>query len=188
MTTEPLARHIPRIAEILCERTNAIYQRQRALVAEGVLEPVPGLHRGPAAVPATPRTVATLVIGMLASTSLTGAGQRARDVVEGIPMPPVPGEVWPFAEDGEHFIDAFVHILTDEALAALVREIEVDTARRSAAIKFNYPVPMVFTIEGYRIETPALLGIRTRKSINYDTIAALAAVVREIMTASNEGG
>jgi hypothetical protein len=181
----PLARHIRPLAEILGDTPARVYERMRELTREGLLDPVPGAARGPAGVQATPRTIATMVIGMLASVSLTGAGPRARAVVEGIPGPPVPGEVWPFvSEDGERFIDALVRILTDEALAALVYEIEVDTAHRSAVIKFPNPLPMVFTTEGDRIEPPPLLGIRTRKSINYDTIAALAEMVREIMTAS----
>ena len=169
--SEPLARHIPKLAEALGKRANAIYQRQRALVAEGLLEPVPGLARGPAAVPATPRAVATLVVGMMASIELAGSGQRARRVAElgGFPV---------FAHT---FLDELTRILSDEAEAARVPLISVNTDVGVAVIHYDGKDKIAFV--GGRTPEP---GLSATMNLKGDAIRALAAVVKNII-ASEKG-
>jgi hypothetical protein len=165
--SEPLARYVPRLAEILGKRANAIYQRQRALVAEGLLEPIPGLARGPAAVQATPRAVATLVVGMMASVELAGSGQRARRVAEAAGGPAL----------AYTLLDELTRIISDEAEAARVRLISVNTDVGVAIIHYNGRDDMAFV--GGRTPEP---GLSPTMNLKGDAIRALAAMVTKLGT------
>jgi predicted transcriptional regulator len=172
--SEPLARHIPKLAEALGKRANAIYQRQRALVAEGLLEPVPGLARGPAAVPATPRAVATLVVGMMASIELAGSGQRARRVAEAAEVQTV------FAFT---FLERLTQILSDEAEAAQIRLISVNTDVGVATIHYD-DKEKDRSFYGGRTPEPALSPTMNLKG---DAVRALAAMVKDIIASDSKG-
>jgi hypothetical protein len=70
---------LPDIAEVLNVNRATLYERQRALVREGLLEALPGHGRG-SGVRATPESVAMLMIGMLASVNLADVGPLARSL------------------------------------------------------------------------------------------------------------
>jgi hypothetical protein len=70
---------LPEIAEVLNVNRTTLYERQRALVREGLLEALPGHGRG-SGVRATPESVAMLMIGMLASVNLADVGPLARSL------------------------------------------------------------------------------------------------------------
>jgi hypothetical protein len=68
---------IPFIADILLVNPHTLYERQRALVGEGLLESKPG--RGPGSgTRFTPETAAVLLISMLATDSLKDSGVATR--------------------------------------------------------------------------------------------------------------
>jgi hypothetical protein len=182
--TTPLARHLPALAAVLGEKPTTLYERQRELIREGLLHAVQGRGRG-SGVQATPEAVAMLLVGRLASIGLAGAGPRTRGIAEAVllPPPPVPDRPPYVPADGARFVDVLVSVLTDEALAALVYAIEVDTAYCYAVISFPKTLPIVFTD---RNKTESVPPIRTRNSISGDTLRALAAAVKDI-TASNKG-
>src|ERR1700682_6134563 len=101
--TRSLKSCIPELARILDESTDAIYERQRVLDREGLLESTPG--KGPGSgVRAAPESVAMLLIGLMAGVSLTEAGARARDIAkikDGV------------GKTAETFKDALARILSD---------------------------------------------------------------------------
>ncbi len=189
--TTPLARHIPALAAVLGEKPTTLYERQRELIREGLLHAVPGRGRG-SGVQATPRTIATLVLGMLASVELAGSGRRTRMIADSV----VPGRVSPsLVADGECLLDFLVRIVSDEGLAHHVYEIEVEALSRVATIRYRSESNMPPILFSPRIEAvpwpnfpqqtdPPLRGIRTRKSIDSLTIGALAAEVAKL-TASD---
>ena len=70
---------IPALAGILDMKPAAIYERQRALVRAGLLESRPG--RGPGSgVPATPHSVAMLIISIAATHSLSEVADQTKIV------------------------------------------------------------------------------------------------------------
>jgi len=83
MTTS-LKSFLPVLSRILAEPADALYKRQHALVREGLLESVPG-HGPRSGVRATPESVAMLLIGVLASPSLSQAGPAARWIANARP-------------------------------------------------------------------------------------------------------
>jgi hypothetical protein len=185
MSNMGLKAYLPVLGRIVDQMPISLYERQKSLAAEGLLHLVPG--RGPGSgVRATPEAVATMVCSLLTSTGLTGdLGPRTRCIAETVLMRPPPGPDQPpyVPADGTRFLDVLVRVLSDEALAALIHEIEVDAALRYAVIRFPNTLPIVFTD---RNRTASVPPIRTRNAIDKDTIRALAAAVKD-MTASNRG-
>src|SRR5277367_5374558 len=83
--THSLKSGVPEFARILNETSDALYERQRALDREGLLESTPG--KGPGSgVRATPESIAMLTIGMLASVSLVDVGPLARSFSRAVPI------------------------------------------------------------------------------------------------------
>src|ERR1700675_4180425 len=72
---------LPTLAEVLHANRTTLYEGQRALVREGLLEALPGHGRG-SGVRATPESVAMLTIGMLSSVNLADVGPLARSFSE----------------------------------------------------------------------------------------------------------
>src|ERR1700733_13567954 len=70
---------LPALAEVLNVNRTTLYERQRALTREGLLEVLPGHGRG-SGVRATPESFAMLTIGMLASVNLADVGPLARSL------------------------------------------------------------------------------------------------------------
>ena len=80
---------IPALATALDESEATLYERQRALVREGLLKSRPG-HGPGSGVRASPEAVAMLLIGLVASTSWSVAGERARLIAETSTKPAPP--------------------------------------------------------------------------------------------------
>ena len=121
---------LPVLSRILGETPEAIYERQRALVRGGLLESVPG-HGPGSGVRATPESVAMLLIGLLATVSLSESGPRARDIAKA-----VAGARCPLT-GAKTFRDALARILSDEALAARVNDVTVQVNAGLAAIHYD---------------------------------------------------
>jgi len=70
---------IPGLARALDMKTAALYERQRALVRAGLLEMVPG-HGPGSGVRATPKSIALLLISIMATTSLSEVEEQTKIV------------------------------------------------------------------------------------------------------------
>jgi hypothetical protein len=125
---------LPEIATILGESDSALYERQRLLVAEGLLHSVQGRGRG-SGVRASPAALATLLIAMLATPNWSETVPATRALIR----------AWP-AKDGKcpltggmNFQDALTRVLADESLAERVLDISFGTERRQCWIEYSAP-------------------------------------------------
>jgi hypothetical protein len=122
---------LPVLAEALNANRTTLYERQRALVREGLLDALPGHGRG-SGVRATPESIAMLTIGMLASVSLADVGPLARSFSEAGSI----ASKCPFT-GAKTFHGALSRILSDESLAKRVNGITVRVNAGHAAIAFD---------------------------------------------------
>jgi hypothetical protein len=76
--------YIPTLARYLGISPAIIYERQRVLVREGVLEQRPG-HGPGSGVEATPSSVALLLIGVLGSENIADCATRVRGIASAVP-------------------------------------------------------------------------------------------------------
>jgi hypothetical protein len=174
MTTS-LKGFLPDIGRILGVSTDALYERQRALVREGLFDSAPG--RGPGSgVVATADSVALLLIGFLASFSLAEAGPRARVVAMAEPSPkskkcPLTGMTT--------FKDALAKILSDEKLSNRVQSIRVAGTHAHTEIHFrNKNRVEESSFDG---DVPEKPGLRFDITIDSVGVHALAERVCELL-------
>jgi hypothetical protein len=123
---------LPVLADVLKANLATLYERQRALVREGLLESLPGHGRGKG-VRTSPESIATLIIGMLASVSLAEVGSLARSFSKAVPAL---GPVCPLT-GAKTFQGALSCIFSDESLSKRVNEITVRVNAGHAAIAFD---------------------------------------------------
>jgi hypothetical protein len=122
---------LPALAEVLNVNRTTLYERQRALVREGLLDALPGHGRG-SGVRATPESVAMLTIGMLASVNLADVGPLARSFSEAGSIAskcPLTG--------GKTFRAALSQIFSDDSIAKRVNGITIRVNAGHAAIGFD---------------------------------------------------
>src|SRR4051812_7306085 len=116
---------LPALGRIVDELPGALYERQRMLVREGLLEEVTG-HGPGSGVRATPETVAVLLIGVLASESLSKASLAVRRIVSAVPAGVPTGARRRCAlTGGTTFKEALINILSEEQLLKRVTTVEV---------------------------------------------------------------
>jgi hypothetical protein len=166
MSNIGLKAYLPVLGRIVDQMPISLYERQKALVAEGLLYLAPG--RGPGSgVRATPEAVATMVCSLLSSTSLTGdLGPRTRRMAEAAGGPA-------FAST---FVDELKRILSDEALAARIRLISVNPEVGRAVIHYDDKDKDMEFVGGRSPERPLSITINLRG----DTVRDLAAAVKEL--------
>ncbi|WP_092031059.1 hypothetical protein [Bradyrhizobium sp. OK095] len=156
-----LKSYIPTLARVLNDSESALYERQRALVREGLLEATPG--KGPGSgVRATPESVAMLLIGYLASVSLVEAGERARAIARakaGV------------GKTAEAFKDALARTLSSEELAATVKTIRVGITHGDASIETQVGNT---TFAGRTVGNPA---VRIEVAMDADTVRTISKAV-----------
>jgi hypothetical protein len=119
MPFKSLQGFLPDIAEVLNVNRATLYERQRALVREGLLEALPGHGRG-SGVRATPESVAMLMIGMLASVNLADVGPLARSLSNATAIDSACG-----LTGAKTFHGALSRIFSDEKLAKKARGVSV---------------------------------------------------------------
>lgn len=122
---------LPALAEVLNVNRTTLYERQRALVREGLLDALPGHGRG-SGVRATPESVAMLTIGMLASVNLADVGPLARSFSEAGSIAskcPLTGS--------KTFRAALSQIFSDDSIAKRVNGITIRVNAGHAAIGFD---------------------------------------------------
>jgi hypothetical protein len=166
MTNVGLKSFLSVLGPIFEETPIALYERQKSLVAEGLLQPMAG--RGPGSgVRATPETVAILATGMLASVELTGSGRRTRVIAEGQGGPGL----------SINFLEELTRILSDEAKAAQQHWIRVNPEAGTSTIRYGSGPDDYIAFVGARApKRPRLITI----TIETDTIRALAAAVSKL--------
>ena len=121
---------LPALGRILGMTPSALYERQKLLVLEGLLHAVPG--RGPGSgVPATPESLATLLIGTFAGFGLEETGSTARAISEASAETtcPLTGE--------KSFRSALALLLAEQSLADRTSGLEVVTSLAYATIYFR---------------------------------------------------
>jgi hypothetical protein len=122
---------LPALAEVLNVNRTTLYERQRALTREGLLEALPGHGRG-SGVRATPESFAMLTIGMLASVNLADVGPLARSLGRATL---IDSECRLTGAKTLHA--ALSRIFADESLAERVSGISVHVNAGRAAIGFD---------------------------------------------------
>jgi hypothetical protein len=203
MPVKSLQGCLPTIAEVLDANRATLYERQRALVREGLLEAVQGHGRG-SGVRATPESVAMLTIGMLASVSLADVGPLARSFSEAGSITskcPLTG--------AKTFHAALSRIFSDDLIAERVNGITVRVNAGHAAIGFDggtAELDMDFVLLKASLEgrgaknvklnpSPPISVFSTRKyqakgllvsvSIPRETVRELTAVTRTLLTSGD---
>jgi hypothetical protein len=131
--TSSLKSFLPVLSRILGETSEALYERQRALVREGLLESAPG-HGPGSGVRVTPESVATLLIGVLASPSLSGAGLAARSIANA--RPGYPKHKCPLT-GATTFARVLAKVLSDEAISKRVIDLNVSPSAGLASVHYD---------------------------------------------------
>jgi hypothetical protein len=161
---------IPALARVLREKPDTLYERQRALVREGLLESLPG-HGPGSGVRATPESVAMLVIGLLATLSLSDAGPRAREIAAASIKPALRCRL----TGAKTFKDALARILADYTLARRVSVIQVVVTHGYAELEFKGGKSR------FGGATSAKQGLRIEIAIDSDTVHPLAKTVADLL-------
>jgi hypothetical protein len=191
---------LPALAEVLNVNRTTLYERQRALVREGLLEVLPGHGRG-SGVRATPESVAMLTIGMLASVNLADVGPLARSLGRATLI-----DSQCRLTGAKTLHAALSRIFADESLAKRVSGISVQVNVGRAAIGFDgsdaerdmdlvslksalesrgatkvrvspQPTSSIFSTRKHEEK-----GLRVIVSIPRQTVRDLAATVRTLLT------
>src|ERR1700704_5864556 len=122
---------LPQLAAVLQVNPHTLYERQRVLMREGLLPVVPG--RGPGSgVHVSPKSVAALLVSILATDALTQAGADTRKLARAKQNEnrcPLTGET--------RFQNALERLLSSESLAESTLRIEVERMGLTARIGFK---------------------------------------------------
>jgi hypothetical protein len=177
----------PALGRILGLSPDALYARQRAFVASGILDSTPG--RGPGSgVRATPETLADFLIGMLSHASLADNVAFAKAIARA-----VPGGDKCQLTGMTTFKKALAAIISDKSLAERVNEIRITINGGMAVILYDGSSSEV-TLKG--LAKPAKLtrqpetsvfmgktakgpGLRFDAAISPETLRNLADVIGE---------
>jgi hypothetical protein len=118
---------LPKLARMVGKTPAALYERQRVLVEAGLLQTVAG--RGPGSgVRATPQAMATLLIALLASESVTEIGERTAAVMK---LKIASGKRCTITGK-KTFAEALTAILSSEELAKQIGLIKVIRSSKTA--------------------------------------------------------
>ncbi|HEX4409946.1 MAG TPA: hypothetical protein VH206_14330 [Xanthobacteraceae bacterium] len=165
------------LADILNVSPDALYERQRALVRERLLKFTPGTRRK-IGVSANLDTIATLVVGMLASSSLTDSGLRTRSMLKALPGPA--GQVCKLT-GAKNFQDAIEAILSSLQISSRVKRIRVSGPSGTAQIFFDKDDQTVFLANRHD-ESGLLVSV----DIVHDTIHELTKRVLVLLAESEK--
>lgn len=152
----------------------ALYERQRALVREGLLAAEAG--RGPGSgVRATAPAVALLVLSVLATDRLSES-DRVRAIASAKPLP---DERCPFTHC-KSFLDAFATLLATTGKAAAVQEITVSWTADRAMIRYRgaHAALMCSEFAGDAAVEP---GLSVAAALNHDLLQQIARDVQAMI-------
>jgi hypothetical protein len=129
--TASLKTYLAKLARVLNMGEATLYERQRALVREGLLESIPGQGRG-SGVRASPDALGVLLISFLSSFNLTDAAALTKEVVK---AKAVGGKC--SLTGATTFREAVAKILADPALLDQVTRLSVTGLRGTAEISYG---------------------------------------------------
>jgi hypothetical protein len=184
--TASLKSCIPALAAALNETPGALYERQRALVQEGLLESAPG--RGPGSgVKATPVAVGLLLISILASVAWSGSGTKTRAVA----LAEVRRKCG--LTGSKTFFEALSVIIADENVAKRVNSVTVCASQGYAIIAYDGQGQKKLAVPGFemqRLPSKSYFGstkaasvgddLRIEITIGAQRIQAIAAIVANL--------
>jgi hypothetical protein len=156
--------YAPKLATMLATTEAAIYEKQRTLVRAGLLKTIPG--RGPGSgVPASPRSVALIMLAVMASESLSTTVSRVRTTAGLIYRS---GKIF---REGATLLDTLEELLSDPSRATEVAFLEVSRNLPVANIRGHWktdkgmaffgppPKPKDLFFITATIENPAITNI-----------------------------
>jgi hypothetical protein len=145
----------------------ALYERQRALVRHGILQPIPG--RGPGSgVELSAYSVATLLIACAAAPSLSDLDGRIAQYCKA----PAFDEICPLTGK-KNFREALQAILEEKALMERVHFISVDHNTPDIFIEFTQRRKHMQSIFRWR-EGPSLKGIMSSSTILHEALSTIS--------------
>lgn len=134
---------LPDIGPLLGMTHHTLYVRQQSLTREGLLVARPG--RGPGSgVVASPETVATMLVAVLAGLSPADVAHQTRAFCAAVSASGGDSGVCPFT-GRRNFKDALAAILADERMVARIDDILVAPSHGHAFIRYDAPAPSAFT-------------------------------------------
>jgi hypothetical protein len=139
---------VPELSRLLGTTPAALYERQRALVREKLLEQTEG-HGPGSGVKATPLNLARLIIAATASEDLAACAERTRGIGESCPIVAAKKGDLGFIKDAtfETFLAALLAGQNPYASAANVAEIEIHRTADRATIRFRKRVRGISRID-----------------------------------------
>lgn len=178
MTTS-LKSFLPVISRVVGESVDALYERQRALVREGLLEALPGHGRG-SGVRADASAVAMLLISLVATVSLSKAASRSRELAEASCQN---GRCGLTGEKTFH--GALTRLLLEEKLAKKVTELRVITNEAVVQIVHGSKRE-TFVNDDRSPHDPTGLSIEI--TLSGDILRRLAAATVDLSTGADDEG
>lgn len=125
----------PQLAKVFHLSPDALYERQRALVRCGLLKNVGG-SRGPGnGVRATPETVSTLMIAVMAATTLSETEEVTRQFGNLKPESDLP-----LFEGAKSLRATLIKALSSADVADSIKELVVIRTHRAAWVELRYPM------------------------------------------------
>jgi hypothetical protein len=157
-----------RLGSLLRVAPGTLYERQRALVAAGLIS-VEGEGRGPGSgVRADARTVAMLVISMMTTDSLAAAPERTRDIARCKAW----GGACPLTGAAD-FAGAMTAIMERPGLAGRVAGVAVSRTSARAWVYYRDEGDVIGASE-FSAGSELLLGIQVEAKMDDYTLAAIA--------------
>jgi hypothetical protein len=174
--TTSLKAYMPPLAGLLGVTPATLYERQRALVRAGLLDAGSGWGPG-SGVRTTAGSVASLLISVLASDSLTVSESRAGDLANAVPdganQCPLTG--------AKSFLDAFTMTLGNRSQSRRVHEVVVSRTAARAEIVYHdlgSKIRRVSQFIGPRSEEP---GLRVVATLSRDLFRTISDAVRAMV-------
>jgi hypothetical protein len=171
---------LPYLAPIFGLTTDALYERQRALVRHGVLKAIPG--RGPGTgVPLSADNLATLLIAVAAVNSLSEVDHRIIEFCEATPIDarrPVPIDQCPLTGQ-KTFRGAVQSILLKKELVSCVEHLSIDQNTPFIFIEFTRQRKVNRSLFRHGVE-PFKKGIEKMTLIRREVLASLNGLLQEV--------
>lgn len=163
-----LKSYIPALALLLDCSAAALYERQRALVRNGLLGiqegrgPGTGVHVGP-------YSVALLLIAVLATDSLSDTAVRARAIAKARPIGPL--KTCPLTARS-CFEDALAQILSRIGTSRKIESILVN--RTTSAVSINYKENGELKVSNFKSSAKKMPNLTTQATLSGGALVAIA--------------
>ncbi|MEP0322876.1 hypothetical protein [Bauldia litoralis] len=168
--TQSLKSQMPALARAFRMKADGLYERQRALVREGLLESKPG-HGPGSGVRATPDSVAMLLISLLSSVNLTDTASSTREMAKAMP---VDGKC-PFT-GATNLRDALAKILSVPSLLDRMTRLSITGLAGSAEIGFRRN-----RVSAFKAPELEKHGVQFTLSLDFEELPDIDSIMAGIM-------